>query len=95
MNNKLKFLIFYLMKLSVIAALIAVCNAVVLESEAASDIMANHDEANEGLYDDEEEDVQLEDETKFEILNVEPENDEKVELEEMEFEDSLPEIEDV
>ena len=83
------------MKLSVIAALIAVCNAVVLESEAASDIMANHDEANEGLYDDEEEDVQLEDETKFEILNVEPENDEKVELEEMEFEDSLPEIEDV
>ena len=42
------------MKVSIIAALLAVCNAVVLEPEAASDIMVAHDEANEGLYDDEE-----------------------------------------
>ena len=84
------------MKVSVIAALLAVCSAVVLEQpEAASDVMINHDEADEGLYDDEEEDIELAGEPKFEILSVAPENEEKVELEEEEFEDSLPEIEDV
>ena len=71
------------MKVSVIAALLAVCNAVVLEQpEAASDLMINNDEADEGLYDDEEEDIELAEEPKFEILSVAPENEEKVELEE-------------
>ena len=49
----------HLEQLSIIFTLLAVCNAVILEPKAATNIMVGHEEASEGLNDSKGESIEL------------------------------------